>query len=277
MKHVLITGCSSGLGEAAVLRLTKAGYRVTGTVRRQSDADRLAAAAGPDASWILLDVTDDRSVRDGLGGLIERRGAPDVLVNNVGLPCLGSMEELRIPDFRVAMETNVIGMLRIYQAIAPVMRRRGSGQIVNVSSSLGVAALPIYGGYCATKSALEAMSEAMRLELAPFGVIVNVLQPGIIATPFRAKKQAQRDERIPANSPYGNRMDKPSASDLLERISTPQDVAAALQELIETPKGNFRRVCGRDAEAFLDARRKLDDAGFEEYVTTRGYGAIVAP
>jgi len=274
MKHVLITGCSSGLGEAAVLRLAKAGYRVTGTVRRQPDADRLAAAAGPDASWILMDVTDDRSVRDGLGGLVERRGAPDVLVNNVGVPCLGSMEELRIPDFRAAIETNVIGALRVYQAIAPAMRRRGAGQIINLSSSIGAAALPIYGGYCATKFALEAMSEAMRYELAPFGVTVNILQPGIIATPFRAKKQVQRDERIPANSPYGNRLDNPSPPDLLQRISTPDEVAAALQQLIETPGGEFRRVCGRDAKAFLEARRTLDDGAFERLLTTRGYAAI---
>jgi NAD(P)-dependent dehydrogenase (short-subunit alcohol dehydrogenase family) len=273
MKHILITGCSSGVGEAAVLRLAKAGYRVTGTVRRQSDADRLAAAIGPDASWILMDVTDDRSVREGLGGLVERRGAPDVLVNNVGVPCLGSMEELRISDFRAVMETNVIGALRIYQAVAPAMRRRGSGQIINLSSSIGAAALPIYGGYCATKFALEAMSEAMRYELAPFGVTVNVLQPGIIATPFRAKKQLQRDERVPVNSPYGNRMDKPSPPDLMERISRPDEVAVALQLMIETPKGDFRRVCGRDAQAFLEARRTLDDAGFERYLTTKGYGA----
>lgn len=274
MKHVLITGCSSGLGEAAALRLAKAGYRVTGTVRRQPDADRLAAATGPDASWILADVTDDRSVREGIGGLIERRGAPDVLVNNVGLPCIGSMEELRLPDFRAAIETNVIGCLRVFQAVAPAMRRRGSGQIINLSSSIGVAALPLYGGYCATKFALEAMSEAMRYELAPFGVTVNILQPGIIATSFRNKKEAQRAERIAAGSPYGNRLDNPSPPDLLERISSPEEVAAALQQTIETPEGAFRRVCGRDAEAFLSARRELDDAAFERYITSQGYGAI---
>jgi NAD(P)-dependent dehydrogenase (short-subunit alcohol dehydrogenase family) len=222
-----------------------------------------------------MDVTDDRSVRDGLGGLIERRGAPDVLVNNVGVPCLGSMEELRIPDFRAALETNVIGALRVYQAVAPAMRRRGSGQIVNLSSSIGKAALPIYGGYCATKFALEAMSEAMRYELAPFGVAVNILEPGIIATAFRNKKQAQRNDRIPANSPYGNRLDNPAPPDLMQRISTPEEVAAALQQLIETPQGEFRRVCGRDAEAFLEARRKLDDGAFERHLTGKGYAAIL--
>jgi NAD(P)-dependent dehydrogenase (short-subunit alcohol dehydrogenase family) len=275
MKHVLITGCSSGVGEAAVLRLAKAGYWVTGTVRRQIDANRVGAAVESDTNWVLMDITDDQSVLNGLGKMVERHGTPDVLINNIGVPCLGSMEDLQIQDFRTAVETNVIGALRVYQAVAPAMRLRGSGQIINVSSSIGAAALPIYGGYCATKFALEAMSEAMRYELAPFGVTVNVLRPGIITTPFATKKWAQIAERIPANSPYVGRMDNPSAPDLMERVSTAEDVAAALQQLIETPAGEFRHVCGRDAQAFLEARRKLDDAAFEQYLTTQGYAAII--
>ena len=273
MTRVLITGCSSGLGRAAALRLAAAGYRVTAGLRSGADAERLAADAEGALAPLIMDLASAESVASGIGSLLAEDGPPDVLINNAGVPCLGSMEELKLEDLAAAFEVNVFGVLRLYQALAPRMRERGQGQIINVSSSLGRAALPVYGGYCATKFALEAMSEAMRYELAPFGVTVNLLQPGLIDTPFADKKQDQRERRVPANSPYADRLDSPAHPDLASFISTAEQVSEVLLRMIEAPGKAFRWVCGRDSANWLAARESLEDSDFEAYVTEEGYGA----
>jgi NAD(P)-dependent dehydrogenase (short-subunit alcohol dehydrogenase family) len=273
MKRILITGCSSGIGEASALRLAAAGHRVYATIRRAEDARRLEGA-GAGLRGLAMDVTDDASVRGAVRAVEADGGAPDVLVNNVGIPCLGSMEELQLADLREAMEANVYGALRVYQAVVPGMRRRGSGHIVNLSSSIGAAALPLYGGYCATKFALEAMSEAMWYELAPFGIAVNVLRPGIVSTPFGVKKREQAPARIPPDSPYAGRLDTPSAPDLMARISTAEQVADALVALIENPGAPFRRSCGEDSRGWLAARRTMDDETFYRTAILNGYGSV---
>lgn len=274
MKRVLITGCSSGIGEATALRLAAAEYRVYATVRREEDAASLADRAGAGLRSLLMDVTDGGSVASAVRQAEAEAGGLDVLVNNVGIPCLGSMEELRLTDFQSAIDVNVLGALRVYQAVAPGMRRRGAGHIINLSSSIGAAALPVYGGYCATKFALEAMSEAMWYELAPFGVVVNVLRPGIVTTPFAAKRLAQAPERIPPHSPYAGRLDTPSPPDLMQRVSTPEQVADAILALIESPGPPFRRSCGEDSRGWLAARRAMDDETFHRTAILSGYGSV---
>jgi NAD(P)-dependent dehydrogenase (short-subunit alcohol dehydrogenase family) len=269
-KRIVVTGCSSGIGEAAALRLARAGHPVYATVRAAKDAARLSAEV-PTLVALRMDVTDDASVAAAARAVLADGGAPDVLVNNVGVPCLGSMEELAPDDLRQALEVNVVGALRVYQAFAPAMRARGTGHVINVSSSIGAAALPLYGGYCATKFALEAMSEAMRHELAPHGVAVNVLRPGIVRTPFAAKKAAQAPGRVPAGSPYAGRLDNPSQPDLMERVSTPEQVAEAIEALITQPGPPFRRTCGRDSRDWLEARAALDDEAFFAGLDGGGY------
>ncbi|MEO3427479.1 SDR family oxidoreductase [Pelagibius sp. CAU 1746] len=273
MTRILITGCSSGLGRAAALRLSQDGHSVTATVRRTEDAARLRAEAGGRLSVLLMDVTETPSVTDGVRTLTAEGGLPDVLINNAGGPCLGSMEELDIDDLKAAFDLNVAGILRLYQAVAPGMRQRGHGQIINVGSALGAAALPVYGGYCATKFAVEAMSEAMRYELAPFGVTVNLLQPGLIDTPFSGKKDAQRRLRVPETSPYAERLDRPAPAGLAQSISSPDNVSDTLRRMIAAPRERFRWTCGEDSANWLLARRLLDDAAFEAYATHLGYGA----
>jgi len=274
MTRILITGCSSGLGRVAALRLAAAGHQVTAILRRSEDAASLLVdAAGRDLSVLVMDLTDADAVAAGFEELRGAGGVPDVLVNNAGAPCLGSMEELNVEDLKAALELNVIAVLRLYQAVAPAMRARGAGQIINVSSALGVAALPVYGGYCATKFALEAMSEAMRYELAPFGISVNLLQPGLIDTPFAGKKAVQRSIRVPDDSPYRDRLDRPSYSGLGDFVSSAAAVSEVLLQMIAAPKVRFRWVCGQDSENWLAARRALDDEAFETYATELGYGA----
>jgi NAD(P)-dependent dehydrogenase (short-subunit alcohol dehydrogenase family) len=269
--RVLITGCSSGVGRAAALRLSQAGYGVVGTVRSADDGRDLEAADGSGRlSSIVLDLTDDGAVASGIEAALAE-GPIDALVNNAGIPCLGAMEELDLDDLRAAMDVNLYGAIRAYKAVASAMRRRGRGIVVNVSSSIGAAALALYGGYCATKFALEAVSEAMRLELEPYGVRVHVLRPGLIATPFRAKKLDQSRVRFPHGSPYADRLDNPSPPDLAELVSTADEVAAAIQAIIEDPGAPFRVACGRDSRRWLEARRRLDDDAFLAAVRDGGY------
>jgi NAD(P)-dependent dehydrogenase (short-subunit alcohol dehydrogenase family) len=271
VKRIVITGCSSGIGRAAALHLSATGHAVFAIVRRATDGGRLAAEGGPRLRALVADVTSEASLRAAAAQVDAAGGPPDVLVNNAGVPCLGSMEELAPAALRAALEVNVLGALQAYQAFVAGMRQRRSGQVINVSSSIAAAALPVYGGYCATKSALEAMSEAMHHELAPFGVAVNLLRPGIVVTPFRDKKQGQAAERVAAASPYAGLLDNPSPDDLMERVSTAEQVAAALARLIERPGPPFRRSCGADSRRWLAARRRLGDEAFFAALARGGY------
>lgn len=274
MSSVFITGCSTGIGQATALRLAAAGHRVFATVRRESDRAGLGEAVrGGDLTALIMDVTDAASVSAAVGQALTA-GPLDVVINNAGIPCLGSMEELAEADLRAAFEVNVYGVLRVYQAAAPSMRMRGRGQIINIGSSIGVAALPMYGGYCATKFAIEAMSEAMRYELAPHGVVVNVLQPGLIATAFGGKKAAQQETRVPAGSPYADTVDNPSPPELETLISTPDDVADTLLRIIETPDAAFRWIFGEDARRWIESRRSMDDETFYREAVLKGYGSV---
>lgn len=274
MKRILVTGCSSGIGEAAALRFAEAGYDVHATVRRQADRERLRdAAPSGRVSALIMDLTDDDSVSAGVEKILA--GGPiDVLINNAGVPCMGAAEELSLDHLKQAIDVNVYGVLRLSQAVLPAMRARREGQIINVSSSLGVAALPMYGGYCMTKFSLEAMSESLWYEVAPWGITVNILQPGLVFTAFAGKKGNQRQTWISADSPYADRVDNPSSPGLPERISQPEIMADALLHMVENPSENFRRVSGEDAEGWINARRTMDDAAFYQEAVLNGYGSV---
>ena len=190
------------------------------------------------------------------------------LVNAAGIPCLGAIEELPDERLREAMEVNFFGTMALCGAVAGALRRQGWGSIVNVSSSLGAAALPLYGGYCASKAALEAATEALHLELAPHGVSVRILRPGLVATAFGGKRAAQAPA---AGSPYAGRLDNPEPDDLVSMISKPETVAAAIVDMVEQPEGTFRVTVGEDALRWVENRRRLDDESFLRGVAEGGY------
>lgn len=270
-KRIFITGCSTGLGYAAALLLSAAGYQVIATVRTENDAARLREVGKGQIEPLLMEVTDSASVHSTVSFALAN-GPIDVLVNNIGMPCIGAIEELPIDTLARAMDINFYGMLRVCQAVIPAMRARGSGLIVNVSSSIGAAALPLYGGYCATKFAVEAASEAMLLELAPFGIAVKLLRPGIIITPFVDKKSGQMPTQLPPGSVYTGRLDNPSPAALMSHVSRPEDVAAVLLRVIEDPAAPFRTEAGADSRQWIEARRTHDDASFFARVAGEGYG-----
>ena len=186
---VVITGATDGLGRAAAVRLAEEGYRVFAAGRSAEKRASLAQEAKEKRlplETVEMDVCDDESVRRAVSEVESRAGAIDALVNNAGIAYVAVMEEVRLEHLQQQMETNFIGVVRVTQAVLPGMRKRGRGRIINVSSVAGKMAMPLFGPYSASKHALEGMSDALRLELHPFGIEVVMLEPAYIRTNMEA-------------------------------------------------------------------------------------------
>ena len=179
-KVVLITGCSTGIGWDLAERLSGAGYTVAATAR---NAETLADL--PAALKLSLDVTQPVSVSEAVARTLREFGRIDILVNNAGYALRGAVEEIPVEQVQQMFDVNVFGVLRMIQAVAPHMRAQRAGRIINISSLAGKLFTPVNGTYTATKFALEALSDTLRLELAPFGVQVILVEPGAIKTSFR--------------------------------------------------------------------------------------------
>jgi NAD(P)-dependent dehydrogenase (short-subunit alcohol dehydrogenase family) len=191
---VLITGATSGIGRHAALYLARAGYRVIATGRRESALRELEAeAVGLPLETVTLEVTDAESIQAAREAVDARTGGHgvDVLINNAGFGLAAPMAEVSDEDLRRQYDTNVFGLMAVTRAFLPAMVRRGSGRILNVTSVGGRLTMPLFGAYNSTKYAVESMSDALRLELAPFGVDVVLIEPGVIDTGFA---QRSRDE-----------------------------------------------------------------------------------
>jgi NAD(P)-dependent dehydrogenase (short-subunit alcohol dehydrogenase family) len=181
----LITGSSSGFGRQLAQTALEHGDRVVATARQPSSLDELIAGA-PDGAAIAvqLDVTDPDQRAAAIDAAIDRFGRLDVLVNNAGFGSVGAVEEIEDEPFRALMETMFFGALALTQAALPVMRRQGSGAIVQISSMGGQVTMPGFGAYCAAKFALEAVSESLATEVTAFGIRVLIVEPGAFATGF---------------------------------------------------------------------------------------------
>ncbi|MDQ3361641.1 MAG: SDR family NAD(P)-dependent oxidoreductase, partial [Actinomycetota bacterium] len=172
---VLITGCSTGIGRATAERLASSGWKVYATAR---DVEKIGPLADRGCELLPLDVTDEASMRAAVEEVERREGSVGVLVNNAGYSQSGAVEEVSMEKVRRQFETNVFGLVRMCQLALPGMRRQGYGRIVNISSMGGRLTFPGGGYYHATKYAVEAISDALRFEVAGFGVEVAVIEPG---------------------------------------------------------------------------------------------------
>jgi short-subunit dehydrogenase len=196
-QHILVTGATSGIGRDAALALAAAGHHVIAAGRRTAALEALRASQAPGAITPLrLDLDDAASIAaaaEEVDRLTDGRGL-DALVNNAGFATAGALAELSDRDLRAQFETNVFGLMALTRAVLPAMLSRGAGRIVNVSSVSGRIPAPLLGAYHASKYALEALSDALRMEVAAFGVQVVLVEPGTIRTEFasRTMGEAQR-------------------------------------------------------------------------------------
>jgi len=194
MPTVLITGCSSGIGRALADTFRDAGYNVWATARKPDDVGRLSAAG---FTARQLDVNDT----DALTRLAEEIEALDILINNAGYGAMGPLLDGGVDAMRQQFETNVFAVVGVTRALFPLLRRT-RGLVVNIGSVSGVLVTPFAGAYCASKAAVNALSDALRLELAPFGVRVMEVQPGAIASQFASNAQRQAEQVLAADSPW---------------------------------------------------------------------------
>lgn len=204
---VLVTGATTGIGRETTLHLARLGHRVYATGRKAaalSELEAEAKGAGLPVETFLLDVDDEGSIRAAGEEVTRRTGGHglDVLVNNAGFGHLAPMELVTDGDLRRQLETNVVGLVKVTQQFVPAMRARGAGKIINVSSMVGRMTLPLQGIYCATKHAVEALSDALRMELASFGVRVTLVEPGAIKTQFGATALSTKSKYREMDSPY---------------------------------------------------------------------------
>jgi NAD(P)-dependent dehydrogenase (short-subunit alcohol dehydrogenase family) len=196
-RSVVITGSSTGIGEACALSLDRRGWRVFATVRREADGQRLASQASERFEWLLLDVTDPLSIGAAAEQVASRLGeAPlDGLVNNAGIATGGPVEFVSLEQYRRAFEVNVVGLVAVTQAFLPLLRR-GRGRIVNIGSIGGRVSSPMVSPYCASKHAVGAISDALRIELAPWGLHTSVIEPGVVVTPIWDKGLKDMDSAM---------------------------------------------------------------------------------
>jgi NAD(P)-dependent dehydrogenase (short-subunit alcohol dehydrogenase family) len=224
---VLITGASSGIGLECARHLASLGHRVYGA-SRSARAD-----AGERFEPVRMDVTSDEDVPRAIDEIVRAESRLDVVVNNAGFGIAGAVEDTSVAEARAQFETNVFGAMRVCSAALPHMRRQGDGLVVNMSSIAGQVPVPFQGIYSASKAALESLTEAMRMEVLPFGVRVALLEPGDFNTGFTAGRvrAAAADER----SAYAARFARALAA--MERdergAPPPAAVARALARLVE--------------------------------------------
>ncbi len=251
--RVLVTGAGSGIGRATAQVLAARGHEVVATARRPEVLDDLDVA-----QRLALDVTSDASVE----ACVAAAGPLDALVNNAGITETGPLETYPHDVLLKMFETNTFGPVRLIRAVLPSMRERGAGVVVNVTSVEGKVAAPLSGAYCATKHALEALSESLAFEVGHFGVRVVIVEPGYIAPGMRNAVRHGED-----GSPYEElRRQWSGADDTLVGPGGrpgPELVGEAIARAIDDPASPLRVPVGADAEMVLGARTALDDAEFE--------------
>jgi NAD(P)-dependent dehydrogenase (short-subunit alcohol dehydrogenase family) len=264
----LITGTSTGIGRATALRLARSGYRVYATMRspERAGAPLLDAARAENLqlSVLPLDVTDPRSIESAVARAIAEAGRIDVLVNNAGIGDLGAIETLTDDLMRTMFETNVFGGVRAIRAVLPGMRARGSGTIVNVTSVAGLLVALGNGLYAASKHAMEAISEALALEVKQYGVRVAIIEPGLFETPLIDKSVSVlgADDA----SPYAHVARRIGGIYMAGRAANPdvEIVAAAIEHAITADQPRLRYLVGIDAQPFVDGRARMTDEVYVE-------------
>jgi NAD(P)-dependent dehydrogenase (short-subunit alcohol dehydrogenase family) len=266
-RAILITGCSSGIGRASAERLAAAGWPVYASAR---NIGSIADLEDKGCHLLTLDVTDHASMVAAVTVVEAAEGAVGVLINNAGFGLQGAIETIPLDEVRVQFETNFFGLVTLSQLVLPGMRRQGWGKVVNVSSMGGRLTLPGGGFYHASKHAVEAFSDALRFELAPFGINVIIIEPGIVGTSFGDTALATVAATEADNSPYGSfnhkvmsRINGAYRPRIVGGPASPASIARVVEKAISAPRPKSRYPVTMVARALITARRFLPDRLFD--------------
>jgi len=257
MRYVVITGASTGIGAACAIGCARQGMTVFAGVREQQAGDALRAMGGPAIVPLNLDVTDSVSIAQAAGLVGERAGDAGLagLVNNAGIAIGSPLELIPLPRLRHQLEVNVIGVVAVTQALLPLLRR-ARGRIVNMGSIAGRGTIPMMGPYAASKHALEALTDALRLELYPWGIEVSIIEPGAIATPIWNKSLKAAFEAEALVTAEGKHLYEEAARRVREAVdrsaqrAIPTDaVVRAVLHALTARRPRTRYLVGADAKA----------------------------
>jgi NAD(P)-dependent dehydrogenase (short-subunit alcohol dehydrogenase family) len=267
----VVTGSSSGIGYETSLLLARNHFTTYATMRNLNKGDRLREIASKEKISLIvtqLDVNNDSSVDNAIDSIIKEKGKIDLLVNNAGYDLFGSLEESSIEEIKQQFETNFFGVVRATKAVIPIMRRQGSGTIVNISSIGGRIGLTPFGtAYHASKFAIEGLTESLRHELAGFNINIILIEPGFIRSNFI--DNIKTVEGFDSNkSPYAKTVQQ--LFEGLEAFSAnsshPTDVAQVILKAVNTSNPGLRYPVGKDAESIFKAREELSDRELEQWV-----------
>ena len=265
-KTALITGASSGIGEATALHLAELGYTVYAGARR---LERMSDLVDRGIRAKIVDVTDDASMTALVEAIIAETGRIDVLVNNAGYGLYGALEDVPIEEARRQFDVNLFGLARLTQLVLPHMRQQHDGYIVNVSSMGGKIWEPLGSWYHASKFAVEGLSDSLRVEVAEFGIKVVIIQPGTIRSEWSGIA-ADQLEASSASTPYARQAKLVGAGlrgvDQMRLASGPEVVGEAIARAVQSPRPRTRYVVGGGARGILLAERILPDRGFDKFI-----------
>ncbi len=267
-KVALVTGSSSGIGLKTVLALARDGYNTFASMRDTKKSSGLESAVneGLPINTIEMDVTKEESVVSAIGKILDDCQRIDVLVNNAGYAQFGCTEEISTDDFRRQFETNFFSIVRIIQEVAPVMRRQGSGDIVNISSVAGRMGLPGFPAYISSKFALEGLGECLRYELGQFGIRTTLIEPGVVKTNFLDAMKTPDSSMDPKYKKLTDHIQM-GLKMMIEMGTPPAQVAETVLKAIHDQKMLPRYLIGADAAMFMQAKEGKTDLEFEEYVS----------
>jgi len=281
MKTVLITGASTGIGEACALWLESRGFRVFAGVRKEADGEALQAKSsksGGNLVPLIVDVTDSDSVAQAAGVIQSQTGKLHGLVNNAGVAVAGPLEFLPLEELRRQLEVNVIGQIAVTQAFLPLLRQ-APGRIVMMSSISGKVAAPLMGPYSSSKFALEALSDSLRRELRDWGIEVSIIEPGNIQTPIWSKGVSWGEQMI-ANLPQeAKKLYGPALVGIIGYIRRTDsnglpasEVAKVVEHALTAPRPRTRYVVGRGAKIAALLARVLPDRLMDQLIANRRRG-----
>ncbi len=268
----VVTGSSSGIGLAASLALAKNGYVTYATMRNLAKQDSIQSVAEKEhlpVRTVQLDVTDENSVKNAIQSILSESGRVDLLVNNAGYGMTGAFEDIGMDEIKSLYETNVFGVIRVTQAVLPIMRKQGSGRIINISSGAGRIGFPGSSAYVSSKFALEGLSESMAFEVEQFGIKTVLVEPGFIRTNFAENIVTAKKAQDP-NSPYSQTMMQMKSSShrrrMIENAPDADLVASVIVEAATAKEPNLRYLAGKDVQQMVAAKKSMSDEEFQNMI-----------